>query len=135
MKGRAKIQPLCQLPVVRRNILGRLAQIDAGRVDQNIGCAEDAGCRLAHGGDTGLARQVGRKGGTVSGALGDPAFQRIGAACHPDHRSPGIRKHAGRTAAEAGAGARDQRDMPVKAEHVLPHRHHAAYLVSPRPMP
>ena len=83
----------------------------------------------------GLVREVGGKSGTVYGILGNPAFKRVGTACHPNDRCTRIRQHSGCAAAETRARPGDKRDMPVKAEKILLPRHHTTRAFIPRPMP
>ena len=80
-------------------------------------------------------REVGGKNGTVYGILGNPAFKRVGTACHPNDRCTRIRQHSGCAAAETRARPGDKRDMPVKAEKIQLPRHHATRAFIPRPMP
>jgi hypothetical protein len=97
----------------------RLADVDAGGVDQDVGRPEEGAALLRAGLELASIGEVGADHLGPLAAIADlvPCGGELGLApCHQDDRSPGLREGTGDLAADPGARPGDHRDVPGEVE-------------------
>ena len=97
----------------------RLADVDAGVVDEDVDAAEIAGDALGHGGDGGLVGDVGGDGdrlGAASRQLGDRGVRLRLVAADDRDRGAGFGQSAGHAEPDAAIAAGDDGDLAAEIE-------------------